>query len=386
MLSKMSSKERMLAALRLEEPDVIPVAPYIGFWFAPKLMGHTISEYVLGTNKFRAELLLGAQKRFGYDWIPAMSGNPHGWKESVEIKEEGDRYIITQKEEGYYAGRRLSKRILPKDDEPYSITSTSGYLPKIEDYVEIPITDSETILRSGRLEQIEIISKRVGDKVLVVGHLGSPFVSSASKVGLNKWIMALHRKPDLANKVMKQSAEQILELAQAKLEAGVEAFYIEECYAGADVISPELYEKFAFPHERAYIEKLNKLGIPTILSFTGNPMPILDKVLETGPTAHHFEESKKGFTVDIYKIREKLRDKACMFIPFNAITLLPGNDLKAIEREVMDIVSRTAEGGGVVLSTGCPVLKDTSEESVDMMTKTARRVGKYPINARRGVV
>ena len=114
-------------------------------------------------------------------------------------------------------------------------------------------------------------------------------------------------------------------------------------------------------------------------------MPILDKILETGPTAHHFEESKKGFTVDIYKIREKLRKKACMFIPFNAVTLLPSNDLKAIEREVVEIVSKTAEGGGVVLGTGCPILKDTSEESVDTMTKTVRIVGRYPIQSRRDV-
>lgn len=381
----MSSKERILTALRLEEPDVIPVAPYMGFWFAPKLMGFTISEYVLGANKFRAEILLNAQKRFGFDWIMAGSGHRHDWRESVEIKEEGNRYIITPKDEGYYLGRWQAKYIVPKDDAPYHITHTSGYLPKIEDCLELPITDAETILRSGELEQMEIISKRVGDKVLVVGHLGAPFVSGAGKVGLEKWIMALHRKPDLADEVMKHSIEQSLELAKAEIEAGAEAFYIEECFAGADTISPRLYEKFAFPHERTHIKNLNELGIPTILSFCGNPMPILDKILETGPTAHHFEESKKGFTVDIYKIREKLRDKACMFIPLNAVTLLPSNDLNAIEREVVDIVSKTAKGGGVVLSTGCPILKDTSKESVDMMTKTARRVGKYPIQTRRDV-
>lgn len=381
----MSSKERMLAAMRLEEPDVIPVAPYIGRWFAPKLMGYTISEYVLGTNKFRAEILINAQKRFGFDWIMAGRGHRHDWRERVEIKEEGDRYVVTEKDESYYLGSWHTSFIVPKDDAPYSITGTHGYLPEIEDYVELPITEAETILRGGELEQMEIISRRVGDRVLVVGGLSAPFYGGASKVGLQKWIMALYRKPDLAGKVMKQSIEQSVEYARAEIEAGAEAFYIEECFAGADVLSPKLYEKFAFPYERTHIKKLNELGIPTILSFCGNPMPILDKILETEPTAHHFEESKKGFTVDIYKIREKLRKKACMFIPFNAVTLLPSNDMKAIEREVVEIVSKTAEGGGVVLSTGCPILKDTSEESVDTMTKTARRVGRYPIQSRRDI-
>ena len=381
----MNSKERMMAALRLEEPDVIPVAPYIGFWYAPKLMGYTISEYVLGTNKFRAKILLNAQKRFGFDWILAGSGHQHGWRDSVEIKEEGDRYIITQIDEGYRLGSWQGSTILPKDDAPYNTTGTDGYLPEIEDHLDIPITESEIIFRGGSLEQMEIISRRVSDKVLVVGHLSAPFFSGANKIGLQKWIMALYRKPDLAKKLMEKSIDQSFENALAQVKAGAEAFYIEECFAGTDVLSPKLYEKFAFPYERIHIKKINDLGIPTILSFCGNPMPILDKILETNPTAHHFEESKKGFTVDIYKIREKLRNKACMFIPFNAVSLLPSNDLKAIEREVVEIISKTAEGGGVVLGTGCPLLKNISEESVDMMTKTAKRVGKYPIQSRTDV-
>jgi uroporphyrinogen decarboxylase len=372
----MTSKERMMAALNLEEPDMIPIAPYMHFWYAAKASGYTISEYELGTNKFQAKLLLNAQKKFGYDWIMASGGHEHGWRENVDIRDENDRYVITPKEEGYSLGRWSTKHIVPKDDAPYYLTSTDGYLKNIEDYAEMPITDAETIYRRGELEPMEIISRRIGDKVLVVGHLGSPFGAGADIVGLNQWILALYKKPDLAEKVMKQSIEQSLEMARAEIKAGAEAFFIEEAFAGTDTISPKLYEKFGFPHEKEHINRLNKLGIPTILSFTGDPMPIIDKIIETGPTAHHFEESKKGFTVDVYKIRAKLRGNACMFLPFDAVYLLPSNDLMAIEREAVQIVSRTAEGGGVVLSTGCPILKDTSEESIDTMIKTARETSK----------
>ena len=111
-------------------------------------------------------------------------------------------------------------------------------------------------------------------------------------------------------------------------------------------------------------------------------MPILDKIIELEPTAHHFEESKKGFIVDIYKIREKLRSKACLFIPFDTISTLSSNNQDLIESEVIEIISKTAEGGGVILSTGCPVLKDTDETSLDTMIKVARKVGKYPIKKR----
>jgi len=378
MQKKLTSKERMLAAINLEEPDVIPLAPYTGFWYAPKLLGLKISDYSLGSNKLRAKILLAAQKRHGYDWILAGTGHTHDWRKNVDIKDIGDRYIVKAKKPGWQLGGWwYNEWVAPKDDAPYY---ESGYL-KIEDVPELEINDSDSILRGGELEQVEIISKHVGDEVLVANNIGAPFGDAAFYVGLQEWILALYRKPRLAEKAMEWCLSSELEWAKALVEAGAEALYMEEIWASTDIISPSLYEKFAFPYERLQIEKLRKLGVPLILSFCGNPMPIIDKIIETKPDAHHFEESKKGFIIDIFKIREKLRGKTCFFEPFDAINLLPSGDLEAIRKSVIEIVTGTAGGGGVVLGTGCPLMKDTSPESLDMMIRTAREVGKYPIRA-----
>jgi len=377
MQRKLSSRERMLAAINLEEPDVIPVAPYDGFWHAPKLLGLRISDYYLGSNKVKAKILLAAQKRHGYDWILAYTGHTRDWRKNVNIQDAGDKYIVTPKKPGWQLGGWLLEQIVPKDDAPHY---PPGY-SNIEEIPELEINGSDSILHSGELEQVEIISKRVGNEVLVVNHLGVPFGDAAFMVGLKEWILALYRKPQLAEKAMEWCLSQTLEYAKALVEAGTEAFYMEEIWASTDIISPSLYEKFAFPYECTQIKKLRKFGIPLILSFCGNPMPILDKIIETKPDAHHFEESKKGFIVDIFEIREKLRGKACFFMPVDAVNLLPSGDLEAIRKNVTEIVTRTAEGGGVVLGTGCPLMKDTSPESLDMMIRTAREVGKYPIRA-----
>jgi len=378
MRKKLSSKERMLTAISLEEPDVIPVAPYDGFWYAPKLLGLRISDYSLGSNKLRAKIILAAQKRHGYDWILAGTGHTHDWRKNVDIKDVGDRYIVTPKKSGWQLGGWwYGTQVVPKDDVPHYET---GYL-KIEDLLELEINDSDSVIRGGELEQVEIISKRVGNKVLVANNIGVPFGDAAFMTGLQEWILALYRKPRLAEKAMEWCLSQTLEYSKALVEAGTEALYMEEIWASTDIISPSLYEKFAFPYECMQIKKLRKLGVPLILSFCGNPMPILDKIIETKPDAHHFEESKKGFVVDIFKIREKLRGKTCFFEPIDAINLLPSGDLEAIRKSVTEIVTRTAGGGGVVLGTGCPLMRDTSPESLDMMIRTAREVGKYPIRA-----
>jgi len=377
MPKKFSSKDRMLAAISLEEPDVIPVAPYDGFWYAPKLLGLRISDYYLGSNKLRAKILLAAQKRHGYDWILAYTGHTHDWRKNVHIRDAGDKYIVTPKTTGWQLGGWYREEIVPKDDAPYYLPGYSN----IEEIPELEINDSDSVLRGGELEQVKIISKRVGNELLVTNHLGVPYGDAAFMVGLKEWILALYTKPRLAEKAMEWCLSQTLEYAKALVDAGTEAFYMEEIWASTDIISPSLYERFAFPYERLQIEKLRKFGVPLIFSFCGNPMPILDKIIETKPDAHHFEESKKGFVVDIFKIREKLRGKTCFFMPFDAVNLLPSGNLKAIRESVIEIVTRTVEGGGVVLGTGCPLLKDTSPESLDMMIRTAREVGRYPIRA-----
>jgi uroporphyrinogen-III decarboxylase len=359
----------MLTAINLGEPDLIPVAPYVGAWYAPKLCGLKISEYTLGNNRKRAKILLEAQKKYGYDWIMAERGYPHDWKKTVKIKNVGDSYVVISKHNG-------TRTMFPKDDVPH--TPMGQY--KFEDIEKIEIEDSEDILRSGALEPVEIISKKAGKNVLVVGSVSCPWATSRRWVGLVEWIKALYTSPNLVNRVMKHALQVNLEHAKAIIKAGAETLWLEDGSVAADTIAPKFYEKFAFTYERDFIRKLKKLGIPLILSITGNVMPILDKILETNPDGHHFEESKKGFVINVPQIAERLRGKKAFFVPFDSINLLRTGNIDSVRKCTAEMIGKIA-GRGIVLSTGSPVLRDTPVENFETMIKTARIVGKYPIKS-----
>ncbi|RLG52993.1 MAG: hypothetical protein DRO00_04815 [Thermoproteota archaeon] len=360
-MQKMTSKERMLVAINLGEPDIMPVAPYIGSWYAPKLCGLQISEYTLGSNKKRAQILLEAQRRYGYDWIMAGSGHPHDWKDNIEIKDAGNFYLVIDRTNG-------TKKKYPKDDVPHTPFQNLAF----EEIEKMEIQDHADILRSGVLEQVEIISRKAGKDVLVVGQTTCPWSKARRLTGLIEWFKALYTSPELPKKAMDYALKANLEYAKALIEAGVEALFIEEGSVGADSIPPEFYEKFAFPYEYAFIKELKKMGVPVILSVTGNIMPILNKLLETNVDALHFEESKKGFEIPIFEIRKRLRGKKCFFAPFDAVNLLRTGSKEAIEKAVKKII-KIGKGGGVVLSTGSPVLKDVPLANFETMIKSARR-------------
>mgnify|MGYP001626436539 CR=1 FL=1 len=365
-------KEDIIAALNLKEPETVPVAPYIDLNYAPKLFGLKISDVVLGSNELKAKVILNAFQRHRYNWIMVGKNEPSDWLENVKIIDQGAKYELFDKRTGELL------HILPKDDTPlYGQWSGLGDV-KIDDAVEkfkSEIEDRESILKRGCCEVAKIVSQKAGKEALITGVLGAPFGEVACRLGLKETMICLYKKPDLIKKLSELVVKRYIEEAKALIEAGVEGFWIEEVFAGTDTISPKHFEELALPYEKKQVEALKRLGVYTIFYFCGNPMLIIEKIAAINAHAYAFEEDKKDFRIDMAHIRSILKNKACLFGNFDAVYTLRSNP-KKVEESVKDMILKLAPGGGFVLGTGSPVMKDTPPENVDAMIAAARKYGK----------
>lgn len=365
----------MLAALNLEEPDKIPIAPMGvgGGWYLPKLFGLEISSYTLADNGTKAKMYLAAQKKYGYDWIETERAHwGADWRKKVKIKRVKGGYLVTDlvtfdSEDG-------SQKFIPRNELPDSKMGSR----KLESLEEIELLDHKTILKSGVLEPIEIVCKKVGNKVLVAGHLSSPFFRLSMWTGLNELLVGLYRKPRLVEKGLELALKYEIEFGRALSEVGIGCFFAEECFASSDVLSPSLYERFAFPSERSFVKQLKTLDVPLVFSFLGDAMPRLERVTKVGADAYHFEESKKNFTVDAVKLKEAVSGKACLFAPLDSLKLRTA-DVGTVDKMVKEMINQVGVGGGAVLSFGSVLMKDTPLENFETVIKTARSAGTYPI-------
>jgi hypothetical protein len=369
---KPNLKEDMIAALNLEEPEILPVAPYIGTNYAPKLLGLKISEFVLGSNELKAKVILNAFQRHQYNWIMIGENRPSNWLENVKIIDRGARYELFDKRSGELL------HVLPKDDTPlYGQWSGLGDV-KIDgaiEKMESEIEDYKSILKKGRCEVAKIVSQKAGKEALITGVLGAPFGEVACRLGLKETMICLYKRPDLIKKLSELVVKRYIEEARALIEAGAEAFWIEEVFAGTDTISPKHFEELALPYEKEQVEALKRLGVYAIFYFCGNPMLIIEKITAINAHAYAFEEDKKGFRIDMAYIRNILKNKACLFGNFDAVYTLR-SDPEKVEKSVTDMILKLAPGGGFVLGTGSPVMKDTPPENVDAMIATARKYRK----------
>lgn len=365
-------KEDMIAALNLEEPEILPVAPYIDANYAPKLLGLKISDFFLGSNELQAKVILNAFQRHQYNWIMVGKNSPNNWLDNVKIIDKGDKYELFDKNSG------VLLHILPKDGTPlYGPWSGLGDV-KIDcaiEKMESEIEDYKSILKKGCCEVAKIVSQKAGKEALITGILGAPFGEVACRLGLKETMICLYKKPELIKTLSELVVKRYIEEARALIEVGVEAFWIEEVFAGTDIISPKHYEEFALPYEKKQVEALKRLGVYTIFYFCGNPMPIIEKITAINAHAYAFEEDKKGFRIDMPHIRNILRNKACLFGNFDAVYTLR-SDPEKVEKSVTDMILKLAPGGGFVLGTGSPVMKDTPPENVDAMIAAARKYKK----------
>lgn len=365
---KADLKGDMVAALSLKEPERVPVAPYVDYTYASKVSGVKVSEVVLGSNKFKAEVLMRAYEKHHYNWIMVFDNPPEDWQRNVTIKDLGDKYVVQSNEVGE------KPFLLPKDGT--SIYPIADVTPEnAAERFELEILDRKDILKQGRCDVTKMVQARVGSEALVTAIVGVPFGEVLCRLGLTQGAICLYRKPNLIRDLCELCLKRYTEEAAALSEAGAEAFWVEEVFAGTDTISPKHYEEFALPYESSLIQTLQRFGKPVILYFCGNAMPIIQSIAKTQADAYAFEENKKNISIDLEGIKGVLAGRACLFGNFDAINVLTSNP-REVGEEVHQMISRFGLGGGFVLGTGSPLTKAVQPENVDAMIAAAREHGR----------
>ena len=361
-------KDDMITALNLREPERVPVAPYVDYSYASKVSGIRVSEVILGSNEFKANVLLQSYEKHHYNWIMVFDNPPRDWRQNVTIKDLGDKYEVQDKQ---VAEKTF---LLPKDGTPiYPVGDVT--IENATERFEIEIVDRDEFLTQGRCEVTKIVKARAGSEALVTAIVGAPFGEVLLRLGLTQSATCLYKKPDLVRNLCELCLRRFIEQATALSEAGAEAFWVEEVFAGTDIISPEQYEQFALPYERAQIQALQRLGKPVILYFCGNPMPVIHNIAMTHADAFAFEENKKNIHIDLERIRDVLNGEACLFGNFDAINTLTTNP-DEIEEKVKQMLLKIGLRGGFVLGTGSPITKMVQSENVDAMIAAARKYGR----------
>ena len=389
----LTSRERALSALYLEEPDRTPVFELlINSPVGSMILGRPI---VYGNKLAKVELLIkGKRKRLvinsvrdqielyrklGLDilptglcvaerYVPPKRIGPNEFIYAVYRTPPGRTYVS----EGFYSKVRYS----PKSDMMTEYESTIGLrgLPALEEYVG-QLEGEAVGVDASQLESVEYARKKVGDEMLVMGKAdGTMPLSHATCLSL--FLRCLYVRPDLIRRLLRESTRRAVQTAKALVDGGCEAIYGGRDWAGhhGPFFSPKHFEEFILPSLKELVKTCHKLGVPYIKHTDGNVEAIEHAFLvESGVDGYHAIEPRAG--MDIARLKRLYGDKICLLGNVDcAITLAYGSKGDVVQ-ETKRCIKAASPGGGHILSSSNSIHSSVRPENFLTMLETNKKYG-----------
>ena len=153
---------------------------------------------------------------------------------------------------------------------------------------------------------------------------------------------------------------------------GCSMIWIEDCYS--DMLSPVLFERLNIEFVKKIIIAIRNAGMRSIHYFCGNPHGKLDLLLSANADAYSFEESKKGFDIDIIELAKYMRGRHCLFGNIDSIGILQNGSYEDIKRELeRQAIAGKLNDDRFVFALGSPVTPLTPMEKVMNFIELARQ-------------
>lgn len=221
--------------------------------------------------------------------------------------------------------------------------------------------ERRAFLEEGRADVA--MALRASLDVFLYGHLTSPLWSLYNVMGYEFLMELLALDPDLALYAGRRALAGAVERIKLLAALGVDAVWIEECLT--DQVHPDLFRRVNLPLVRHCVETLHAHGLRSIYYYCGNPHDRLGAILDAGADAVHFEESKKGFSIDIVDILRTIGGRCVVFGNLDAVGCLRDGTDDQLRQEIgRQLDAARSAGSRFVMSTGSPITPDTPTERV----------------------
>ncbi len=135
------------------------------------------------------------------------------------------------------------------------------------------------------LRALEILRRKYGDHVALIGKVMGPWTLSYHLAGVQEFLLWILTDPDKVRGFLNRLKEVTITFAKAQLRAGADVVVVAD-HATGDLVSPKTYQDFLLPVHK---EMNQRIGGPTILHLCGNCSDRLRLFVEAGFDGYHFE-------------------------------------------------------------------------------------------------
>lgn len=284
-------------------------------------------------------------------------------------------FISIFSEVGLIAEGLGSKYAYPEDDLP--ILSRPKWrsldeVPKRLTEVGIPNLEfPDSQCRFGvYFDAIDYAYEAIGDRVPILAYIPAPFTTAQQLVEPETFLLGMMESPELVNRLLRYALAAVVSFSQKVIRQGALPILVDPLASGS-VLSPNQYQEFALPFEKAVIDFWHRYDLDVVLHICGDTSRIINLMPETGADL---------ISVDRIQLEEALKvagERVRIVGNFDTSDLLLGTTKEIAERvERMVLLGKTCPRG-YVAATGCEVPLATPRENILSLVQTAKRAGVY---------
>ncbi len=337
----MNGHQRITAALKGEKPDKIPIMLH-NFMMVAREAGLSMRQYRENPREI-ARAFIESVEKYGYDGV------------LIDI----DTVTL--------AGACGVKVDFPEDDPA---RSHLGNLTNYSDFGELRIPDLSSYPYSANwLEAVRLIKDHFGNEIYVRGNCDQAPFSLASMIrGTENWMLDFYMtEENLVRELLDYCTEVSIQFINLMAQTGCDMVSNGDSPAGPDMISPDLYERFALPYEKKVIESAHDKGLPYVLHICGNTDTILSQMIESGADGLELD-----YKTDVKRAFELMNDN-CTFLgnvdPSGILALGTVDQVRQATTSLLEVFSQTNR---FILNSGCALPPSTPAENIREFIKTAR--------------
>ncbi len=337
-MSEMSSLERVVAAIKHEKPDRVPVIGVI-ITRALRELGYKPETTVYNPEKM-AEAKIAAHENYGDDGIVAGT-DLFLQAEALGATTEMREHVPIVVEWPLKADKNALDQMKPFD------INEDGRIPAL-------------------LEEIRLLKQKYGDTVVIGPVVGGPVTTAAMLRGVEPLLMDMVLDPEWVHKLLRFLTDADIPLYKAIGEAGAHAIVQLEPISSNTILSPEQYEEYAMPYQQELFGVCNEMGMVGVNHICADTALIWEKMVGVGAPAIQID-----FPIDMADCKERVGDKTTIMGNVDPIEyLLYGTPQEVYDKSV-EVIKQTANGSGFVLTPGCDLNPFTPAENIAAHIKAA---------------
>lgn len=224
------------------------------------------------------------------------------------------------------------------------------------------------------LHVIDLIRELSGDKYFLMHH-GDPTFEIPEGKGMEEISIRMAEEPEKVEEEAKRRMDSAVgEAEKFRRHGGLDCFALcsDYCFNSGCFLPPEWFDRFVTPFLGQVTRAYREMGFYVIKHTDGNIMPIIDRLVDSGPHALHSLDPQGG--VDMAEVVRRYGDRVALIGNVNCGLLQNGTEEEAVESARYALREGMKAPGYVFATSNC-VYTGMPLERYELILDVWRREG-----------